>query len=192
MDRAVKINKASYWLMELGSEIESIGTSTIEEKYKVMLLMTYVDIFSKIWSIHTEEADKPQKNKFQLWSNKFIFNESNNCSIKNENDIAPLNSVILYKIRNSLIHFSGLPNIDKIAIFISSDSKSEFYNRYPDKLKEKEKQEVLLLTPKILFPLIVEAIILTLNEINGDNTKYEATLLKIANLLEKESAMKLI
>lgn len=52
MASTVKINKASYWLMELGTEVEDILTSTIGEKYKIMLLMTYIDIFSKIWGVH--------------------------------------------------------------------------------------------------------------------------------------------
>ncbi len=178
--------------MEVASEIESIATSTIGEKYKIMLFMTYIDILSKIWSIHTGDINKKQKqkHKFQTWSDTFIFNDLNEVFLNLKDEILPLNSEILYKIRNSLIHFSALPNINEIIIFISSDSKSEFCNIYAEKIKEKEEQ-VLLLTPKILAPLIVNAGILTINEFNKDNIKYEATLLKIFALLEKESAMKI-
>ncbi len=190
MNKNFKINKASYWLMEVASEIESIATSTIGEKYKIMLFMTYIDILSKIWSVHTGDTNKKQKNKFRTWSDTFIFNDLNEVFLNLKDEILPLNSEILYKIRNSLIHFSALPNINEIIIFISSDSKSEFCNIYAEKIKEKEEQ-VLLLTPKILAPLIVNAGILTINEFNKDNIKYEATLLKIFALLEKESAMKI-
>lgn len=190
MASTVKINKASYWLMELGTEVEDILTSTIGEKYKIMLLMTYIDIFSKIWGVHIENTSKNQKDKFQLWSDKFVFNDLNSKFVNQKNEILPLNSEFLYEIRNSLIHFSALPNIDNIYMFISSDSKSEFCNRYPDKTKGKEDQ-ILLLTPKILFILIIKAIILTIHELGNNATTYEATLLKIAEKLQKESAMRI-
>ncbi|CAC9608095.1 hypothetical protein [uncultured Gammaproteobacteria bacterium] len=181
-----KINKASLWLMELGSEVESIANSSVGEKYKIMLLMTYIDIFSKIWSIYSEDTDRKQKEIFIAWMDKFMFSNSNENYKNGVNNIGNINSELFYKIRNSLVHFSSIPNVDNVRIFITSDNKSEFCNRYPDEIKE---EKIIVLSTKILFPIFIQAVIYTIEEMAKQNDKYESTMLNIVNKLGKESCL---
>ncbi len=180
------ISRYSEWLMSLGTEVGDIGESTIGAKYKVMLLMTYIDIFAQIWAIHEKNTDKLQRTQFENWSDEFIFHDSNDEFVNERSEIEPLDSKSLYQIRNSLVHFAALPNNSKskLSTFISSDSKSEFCNRYPNEVKRAEGQ-ILLLTPKILFPLVVKAVILTLPKI----LENKDTLRAIDKKIEKESAI---
>ena len=176
------------WLMSIAKEVEYIVEFKIGAKYKLMLLMTYIDIFSKIWNIYNKNSYKKQKEIFEIWSDKFVFNSSNDTFIEEKNEILPLNSQLFYTIRNSLIHFSSLPNNGKMAIYITDDNKSEFYNRCPHVEKGKH---ILVLSPKIINPLVLTAFISTLEEIDQDKDekKYEYTMLKISKKLRKESAM---
>ena len=174
--------------MELGDEVESIASSLIGEKYKIMLLMTYIDIFSKTWNIYNENLHQGQKIIFIAWMDKFMFNDSNELYKNEVSNVGNINSELFYKIRNSIVHFSSLPNIDNIGLFITSDNKSEFLNRYPS---ETEGKEVIVLSVKILFTIFVQAVINTIKEMEKQNDKYEHIMLKIARELEKESAFRI-
>ena len=44
------VQKALHWMKQLGNELEYIATSPLQAKFKLMLIMVYVDIFSQIWS----------------------------------------------------------------------------------------------------------------------------------------------
>jgi hypothetical protein len=103
------------------------------------------------------------------------------------NEIGNISSELFYQIRNSLIHFSSLPNITNVGIFITSDSKSEFCNRYPNETKNKE---VIVLAPKVLALCLVTAVICTMEEIETQGPRYKSTMLQIANKLGKESCVK--
>jgi hypothetical protein len=56
--------------IELASELESIYNSSVGEKYKIMLLMTYIDILSKIWHFHNNNISKKQGEYFKVWMNE--------------------------------------------------------------------------------------------------------------------------
>jgi hypothetical protein len=71
---------------------------------------------------------------------------------------ASINSNVFYQVRNSLIHFSSIPNISNVGIFISSDSKFEFCNRYPN---ETAGREIIVLSLKILLSIFLKASIQT-------------------------------
>jgi hypothetical protein len=66
MSEITRINRAARWLMELASELESIYNSSVGEKYKIMLLMTYIDILSKIWQTNQKTPLYPQPKSTKL------------------------------------------------------------------------------------------------------------------------------
>jgi hypothetical protein len=117
---------------------------------------------------------------------KFMFSNSNENYKNGVNNIGNINSELFYKIRNSLVHFSSIPNVDNVRIFITSDNKSEFCNRYPDEIKE---EKIIVLSTKILFPIFIQAVIYTIEEMAKQNDKYESTMLNIVNKLGKESCL---
>ena len=133
-----KINKAIRWLMEITDELESIFNSSLGAKYKIILLMTYIDIVSTVWNLYNDNAYSKQKDVFIAWINKFMFSDSNQTYEFITDTIGDIDSELFYKIRNSLVHFSSVPHCNNIGIFITSDSKSEFCNRYPNETKGKK------------------------------------------------------
>ncbi|VVM19352.1 hypothetical protein BSPWISOXPB_10615 [uncultured Gammaproteobacteria bacterium] len=109
------------------------------------------DILSKIWHFHNNNISKKQGEYFKVWMNEFMFSNLNESY--NKKEIGNIDSNVFYQVGNSLIHFSSIPNIPNISnvgIFISSDSKSEFYNRHPN---ETAGREIIVLSSKILLPI---------------------------------------
>ena len=104
--------KTLSWMKHLGDEFEYIGKSPLQAKFKIMLLMVYIDIFSQIWGLFIEYglSTKIQKERFSRWSDKFIFSETNDYYASRQDEFHLLNGELLYKIRNSILHFGGLPN----------------------------------------------------------------------------------
>lgn len=158
------------WVLELSREIEYIGTSTLLNKFKLMLLMTYVDIFSQIWGVFANGSSyrEGQKSKFVRWSDEFLFSAENKFYVNHRNDFVLLDSNSLYKLRCSLLHFGGLSILDtsndrdgteqisaRNPIFISNLSRTEFYENYSHLLSERN---ALVLCPKILFPAVAYAV----------------------------------
>ena len=118
-------------MKSLGDEVQYIGTSPLQEKFKMLLLMVYIDIFSKVWGcLLTGDylLKKSQKERFTKWSDKFVFDESNKTYFTNKEEFQGLNGNLLYRVRNSLIHFGALPNNGQ-AIFISKWTRKEFLER---------------------------------------------------------------
>ena len=182
--------KTLRWMKHLGDEFEYIGTSPLQAKFKIMLLMVYIDIFSQIWGlfIENELSTKSQNERFSKWSDKFIFNSENNSYASRQDEFHLLNGELLYKIRNSILHFGGLPNSD-FPIFISTDTKHEFCQKYSRQIGE---QEILVLCPKVLFVAVAFACALTVEKISEETEsnpdKYQEIVLKLDERLQKESA----
>jgi hypothetical protein len=143
------------------------------------------DILSKIWHFHNNNISKKQGEYFKVWMNEFMFSNLNESY--NKKEIGNIDSNVFYQVGNSLIHFSSIPNIPNISnvgIFISSDSKSEFCNRYPN---ETAGREIIVLPSKILLPIFLKASISTIEKMAEQDDKYKNTMLWIAGRLEKES-----
>lgn len=69
------------------------------------------------------------KKRFTTWTEKYLLQEKHANA---NSDFGHLNSTDLYKIRNSLIHYAGLPNLG-FPICIMESRKSEIIKRFPDK-----------------------------------------------------------
>ena len=166
--------KVLYWMKHLGDEFEYLATSPLQDKLKVMLLMVYVDIFSQIWWQFICHGDRrgTQKGRFSSWSDEFVFSNRNRYYFKNKYEFHLLNGKTLYKIRNSLLHFGGLPSIANTPIFISSYTRREFCERYSQKIGDKE---VLVLCPRILFVAVATAISLTIETLLEETNRTSNT-----------------
>ena len=186
-----KEDKTLRWMKHLGEEFEYIGFSPLEAKFKIMLLMVYMDIFSQIWGLFIENElnNKSQKERFTRWSDEFVFNEANDYYVSRQDEFRFLSGELLYEIRNSLLHFGGLPNCG-IPIFISTNTKYELCKKYSSQIGE---QEILVLSPRVLFVVVANAIALTLNKMSDEKEanpdKYEQAMSKLGEKLQKESAL---
>ena len=178
-------------MKHLGDEFEYIGKSPLQAKFKIMLLMVYIDIFSQIWGLFIEYglSTKIQKERFSRWSDKFIFSETNDYYTSRQDEFHLLNGELLYKIRNSILHFGGLPNYD-IPIFISTDTKLEFCQKYSSQIGERE---ILVLCPKVLFVAVAKAIALTIREMSkkmeSNPDEYKKIMSKLYKKIQRESAI---
>ena len=90
------------WMKHLGDEFEYIATSPLQEKYKLSLIMIYIDIFLNVWSKFTEHK---QQHRFIKWSENFIFSEQNKFYMKYREEFEFLDGRSLYDLRCSLLHF---------------------------------------------------------------------------------------
>ena len=109
------------WLEELANEQEQIIESNLGAKYKLMLLMTYIDIFSQVWDMFSVVNETKQRDRFKNWIDAFLIDSLDESLTSDE----------IYNIRNSLLHFAALPNVEK-PIIISEKPKSEVSANYPD------------------------------------------------------------
>ena len=93
------------WIEHLRDEFHYIVSTPLQDKFKLSLIMIYIDIFSTIWvKIHGHGM----KNRFKKWSNKFLFCEQNTFYLKNREEFEYLDGQSLYEIRCSLLHFGAL------------------------------------------------------------------------------------
>ena len=184
--------KALYWMKCLGDEFEHIATSPLQAKFKMMLLMVYVDIFSQVWCHFYSGTSKKrtQKQAFSSWCDTFLFNTSNEHYQRNKDEFYILDGHLLYKIRNSLLHFGGLPNLGRIPIFISTDSREVFYEKYDQQLQGRE---ALVLCSNMLFVAVAIAIKNTIEDLffdSDDNPgKADAILMYLDERIQTDSAL---
>lgn len=174
------------WLCEIPLEMESIVISSLGAKYKIMLLMTYIDIFSQAWDVFSSNIAQNQKERFENWLNQFLLDDD---FLLKSSEMGPLDADEIYKIRNALLHYAALPNLDK-AVFISEKSKSEIIKNFPDK---KGLESSVVLSPKLLYPKFIKAFGNTLMHL-GDlevrsNDKYTTAIDTLHSKLKKNSAM---
>ena len=151
------------WMKHLGDEFEYIATSPLQEKYKLSLIMIYIDIFSNVWSKFTEHR---QQHRFIRWSENFIFSEQNKFYMKYREEFEFLDSRSLYDLRCSLLHFGALriKSQSSMPIFISSLTRREFTRNYSHQIKE-QPMSFLVLCPKVISLAVIGAICLTLDSL---------------------------
>ena len=187
--RIEKVNRVSQWAMHLGSEVEYIATSPMHAKYKIMLLMVYVDIFSQVWDTSLGQPHKTQKDRFTTWLDKFVFNGANATYRDNQDELDPLDSVSVYKIRNSLLHFGGLPRLN-LPVFIADYNKSTFREKHKSEIAARD---VLVLCPGVLFPAIAYAVAATFTKFADQQatnpTGYEDLMIQLYDKLQDNCAL---
>ena len=150
------VQKALHWMKQLGNELEYIATSPLQAKFKLMLIMVYVDIFSQIWSdFIIKSGRRTQRKTFSSWSDEFIFTRRNDYYASHKDEFHLLDGYSFYKIRNSLLHFGGLPNFRNLPVFIYARTREDFYRRYSQELGGRE---ALVLCPIVLSVAIAIAI----------------------------------
>ena len=178
--------------MSLAEEFDYIAGSPLQAKFKLMLQMVYVDIFSNIWSKYVLEnsGHRSQRERFATWCDAFVFCESNPNYGKHPAEYSGLDGNLFYKIRNSLLHFGGLPNFGGKAIFISEDSRKRFFEKYSQQVSE---EGTIVLSSGSLFGLVARGIALTLQDLvsasDQDSEKQDKFLSEIFDRIQKESAM---
>ena len=162
-DQMKEIEHVLRWMKHLGDEVEYIGASPFQEKYKLSLIMIYIDIFSQVWSIFTE---RNRKNSFINWSDNFIFSEQNKFYMKYREEFELLDGRSLYDLRCSLLHFGALriKSRSSMPIYIISLTRREFIRNYSHQMK-KQLKSFLVLWPKVISLAVIGAICLTIDSL---------------------------
>ena len=162
-DQMKEIEHVLRWMKHLGDEVEYIGASPLQEKYKLSLIMIYIDIFSQVWSIFTE---RNRKNSFINWSDNFIFSEQNKFYMKYREEFELLDGRSLYDLRCSLLHFGALriKSRSSMPIYIIALTRREFIRNYSHQMK-KQLKSFLVLWPKVISLAVIGAICLTIDSL---------------------------
>ena len=182
------VQKALHRMKQLGDELEYIATSPLQAKFKLMLIMVYVDIFSQIWSDSIIKSGRRRQRKvFSSWSDKFIFTRRNDYYASHEDEFHLLDGDKFYKIRNALLHFGGLPNFGKLPVFISACTREDFSRKYSQELGGRE---ALVLCPTVLSVAIAIAIADTLELVDeSDDDEQDRIMAGISQRVQNESAL---
>ncbi len=177
------------WMMHLGNEVEYIGTSPLQAKFKIMLLMVYVDIFSQVWDLVIEN-NANQRERFNKWSDEFIFSETNKFFVSHRDEFYGLNGELLYKVRNSLLHFGGLPSMEVPIFITNADGRLQFCRKYSRQIEE---QEPLVLCSRDIFITVSYAIANMLEKISeieeSNSKKYKEIMLELYDRVRNEMAL---
>ena len=187
--------RALMLLKNFAEEFEYIATSPLKAKFQLILIMVYVDIFSRIWSTYVLDNSKQenQKERFSTWCDSFIFCSQNRFYDRNKSEFSGLNGNIFYEIRNALLHFGGLPNVDNVSIFVSTESRSQFFDKYPQLIG---KRDIVILSPGKLFVAVAMAIANAMEDVlsslNANPNKENDLIQDIYERIQKESAMPIV
>ncbi len=140
------------------------GKSIINDRPKLILVFTALDIFYTYWQEYLGEKVS-QKVGFPSWIDSFCFVEENNAYQSNQ-CLKKVTSRQLYELRNSLVHFYGLRRkTDNINLMVISDLKDKKYiDELTQKFDEKTKEVNVILQPKFLRDLIWEGGILMMEK----------------------------
>ena len=181
--------KVSFWLDNLANEFEDIALSPVQSKAKLILLMVYIDIFSQIWWKVKFRTDSNTCNRYTKWLENFVLCDSNRVYVAQKDEFRNLCPDLVYKVRNSLLHLGGLPNLGDRAIFISSKTRRELLDKY---FQGTSDSQLVVLCPRILFPAVAIAIAHTIESLsNGEtsNSDDETILLDIYSKIEHNLAL---
>ena len=126
------------------------------EKIGIMLSLICIDVISKWSEIYELEENKANKKRFYKWVDDFIYTHENPIYSENEKEFkSTITKEVVWKLRNSLVHFYGLPvkiNNRRLGIF-----NKKFENSDP-LLKILKENHVNILNFTIFFNAIKEGI----------------------------------
>ncbi|MBU3925180.1 hypothetical protein KJ854_04560 [Patescibacteria group bacterium] len=98
-------------------------------------VLIYADTMSRFLNLFDNFDNEVVKNnvqQFREWVDKFVLNDCNEIYKKNKNDIN-CDSLLVWKLRNKLVHFYGLPNLKNEKIMIVTGN---WHNEKGKKLKK--------------------------------------------------------
>ncbi|MFA6428028.1 MAG: hypothetical protein WCW02_00590 [Candidatus Buchananbacteria bacterium] len=146
-------------------------------KSEVCLALIIADAFSRFREIIlTGKEEKNNESRFKEWFNDYVFNSSNLIYSKYRNDMK-YDSSNIWQLRNSLIHFYGLPTNPTIALgTLDYETAKKFKETV---YKSHDGMQVLVVNPLILIKAILHGLLVQLQSFvdiikGNDDCKKEA------------------
>lgn len=135
-------------------------------KSELCLAFIAADTFSRfnkiIQGATEEELDKNIEERFKLWFRDFVFTDKNETYVEHKDEIN-CDTGIVWKLRNSLIHFYGLPDPQKTGGSIAlSGGDSKLMRERERKFKAISNQSVKLIQPYWLIEAIKSGLLVQL------------------------------
>jgi hypothetical protein len=128
--------------------------------------------FDRIFEGTRKELNKENKERFVGWLDKYVFTENNKIYKKNKVKIK-CDSAVVWRMRNSFLHFYSFPTEDK------EGKKIAFSFKVPDEFNRKVKKNIKERGEKVVFIdvyYLVEAIL----------EGFLVQLNKLVNMIENE------
>ena len=97
-------------LLDENDHRKFIETTTIS-------ILIYADTMSEFFRLFKNKITRNNEKQFREWVDKFVLNEKNNIYKKRKKDIN-CDSMLVWKLRNALVHFYGLPNLKNEQIML--------------------------------------------------------------------------
>jgi len=137
-------------------------------KSELCLVLTCADSFSRFYKVfqgyNENELNNKNEERFKAWLNDFVFTEENEIYKKQKEKIY-CNSDSVWELRNSLLHFYGLPKPQKDGTRISfcSSGNSDECEKLKKFIKERG-EKIVLIDPYQLIELIFYGLLVQLEK----------------------------
>jgi len=156
---------------------------------KSELCLTFIgaDTFSRFYEIMCGEEENNNKKRFKLWLDAFVFTDRNKEYSKYKN-LIKCDSAIAWKLRNSLLHFYGLPKSGEIGFGYWPENEQKKFKKY---IKINNlRQSFRIINPYYLIKAILNGFLLQLlffaEIIKNDPKKYIDGISKCYKITQRE------
>lgn len=158
-------------------------------KSEVCLAFIGADTFARFYEIMKGEKNNNEK-RFRLWLDAFLFTEKNEEYHKYKNQIK-CDSATVWELRNSLLHFYGLPKSGEIGFGQWSEDEQKKLREY---IKvNKLQQSFRIINPYYLIKAILRGFLLQLlfftELIENNPRKYIEGTIRCYKIVEKECSV---
>lgn len=136
------------------AEASKVFSSGQKNLHRAQLLMafTLADILSQYWMLYLEKTQR-QSDYFQEWLSEFCLSEVNQV-YNQEYYLRKLDSEKLYKLRNSITHFFGLPREFKVVVFPEEHDPRKI-KRFVDIFKKDLNMEIYPVQSQKIYTMII-------------------------------------
>lgn len=143
----------SFFVEARGEIAEVIKSEKNSDRVKVIQSFVLVEIMASYWNEYRKAGLKPN-DRLEAWINEFCLNEKNKIYEKSKR-LKVCTSLCLCRLRNSLIHFFGLPNektMEGVNVVIMGD---EIAQEKEDGFVSDLKETTLIIRPNELWDLFI-------------------------------------
>ncbi len=146
------------------------GSTSLTTRTQLALSFTLVDVLSTYWLTYIGEQYVPQRASFKRWIDGYCLTTSNNV-YDSSKLLKEVTSSDLYRLRNSIVHFYGLPRENDIMIAPKAWTTDKTETFIKD-MRDKTGIQQFCIESVIFFDMVRAGGALLLNEMK-DNMRHD-------------------
>jgi len=164
-------------------------------KSELSLVFIGADALSRFGEIVTTgKEEKTSQKRFRDWIDSFVISERNEAYNKHRPEIG-CNSFVLWKLRNSLLHFFGLPEKELICFAAVDEVTRKSFKDYV--VRARPGQRLIVVNPYRLIEAVLQGFLMQTESLmemikgNNDSEKevYVKGILKCYQIIQNEGTV---